>query len=117
MFALISVNFCACNFEHDFTSLIRKYFITANSVFMTDAPPPYPGINGYSSGGYLGAGGFVSPPGPPSSTGGAQGGATGFTPNASDAKAAEAAGLQTGYVDPNNPQVAYLPQVIESLFH
>ena len=80
---------------------------------MTDAPPPYPGINGYSSGGYLGAGGFVSPPGPTSSTGGAQAGAAGFTPNASDAKAAEAAGLQTGYVDPNNPQMAYLPQVIE----
>ena len=77
----------------------------------TEGNEPYPGIIGYSSGGYLGAGGFVSPPGPPSSTGGAQGGATGFTPNASDAKAAEAAGLQTGYVDPNNPQMAYLPQV------
>ena len=76
---------------------------------MTDAPPPYPGINGYSASGYLGAGGFVSPS---SSTGGAQGGATGVTPSAPDAKAAEAAGLQTGYVDPNNPQMAYLPQVI-----
>jgi len=80
-----------------------------NSVFMTDAPPPYPGINGYSSAGYVGAGGFVQPP-PLPTTGGAQGGATGFTPNAQDAKAAEAAGLQTGYVDPNNPQMAYLPQ-------
>ena len=89
--------------------LICKCFFTANSVFMTDAPPPYPGINGYSSGGYLGAGGFVSPPGPLS--GGAQGGATGYTANAPNAKAAEAAGLQTGYVDPNNPQMAYLPQV------
>lgn len=36
----------------------------ANSVFMTDNPPPYPGINGYS-GGYAnnagGAVGFVQP--------------------------------------------------------
>ena len=52
----------------------------------TEGNEPYPGINGYSSGGYLGAGGFVSPPGPPSSTGGAQGGATGFTPNASEGR-------------------------------
>ncbi len=22
-------------------------FVSANSVYMTDAPPPYPGINGY----------------------------------------------------------------------
>ena len=83
---------------------------------MTDAPPPYPGINGYSAsapyaaplggpGAPLGAGGFVIP-------GGAQGGATGGSnTNGADAKAAEAAGLQTGYVDPNNPQMAYLPQV------
>ena len=80
---------------------------------MTDAPPPYPGINGYSaSAPYaapLGAGGFVIP-------GGAQGGATGGSnTNGADAKAAEAAGLQTGYVDPNNPQMAYLPQV--HIFH
>jgi len=77
-----------------------------NSVFMTDAPPPYPGINGYSaSAPYMGAGGFVNP-----SAGGAQGGATGGNMNGSDAKAAEAAGLQTGFVDPNNPQMVYLPQ-------
>ena len=80
---------------------------------MTDAPPPYPGINGYSaSAPYaapMGAGGFVIP-------GGAQGGATGGSnTNGADAKAAEAAGLQTGYVDPNNPQMAYLPQV--HIFH
>jgi len=79
-----------------------------NSVYMTDAPPPYPGINGYSaSAPYaapVGAGGFVIPVG-------AQGGATGGSnTNGADAKAAEAAGLQTGYVDPNNPQMAYLPQ-------
>ena len=75
---------------------------------MTDAPPPYPGINGYSASGYVGAGGFVSPPGP--------GGAVGSAPPASqmssaDAKAAEAAQVQTGYVDPNNPHTAYVPPV------
>merc|ERR1711944_49318 len=48
-----------------------------NSVFMTDAPPPYPGINGCS--GYVGGGGFVNP-----QPAGAVGGGA-------DAKAAEAA--------------------------
>ena len=64
---------------------------------MTDAPPPYPGINGYS--GYVGGGGFVNP-----QPAGAVGGGA-------DAKAAEAAQVQTGYIDPNNPQTAYIPQV------
>jgi hypothetical protein len=69
---------------------------------MTDAPPPYPGINGYSgyATGTAGAGGFTAPPG-----GGHQG------MSAADAKAAEAAQVQTGYVDPNNPQTAYIPPV------
>lgn len=71
---------------------------------MTDAPPPYPGINGYSAGaGYVGAGGFAVP--------GAQGGAAASAPSSADAKASEAAQVQTGYIDPNNPQVAYIPQV------
>ncbi|XP_067002584.1 WW domain-binding protein 2 [Anabrus simplex] len=63
-----------------------------NSVFMTDMPPPYPGISGYN--GYATA--------PPS-------GAMGFTqpPSAADAKAAEAA--QSAYYDPNRPQCAYVP--------
>uniref|UniRef100_A0A1B6CGY6 GRAM domain-containing protein n=1 Tax=Clastoptera arizonana TaxID=38151 RepID=A0A1B6CGY6_9HEMI len=65
----------------------------ANSVFMTDMPPPYPGINGYN--GYAtappsGATGFSQPPMPPA-----------------DAKAAEAA--QSAYYDPNKPQCAYVP--------
>lgn len=43
-------------------------FNAANSVYMTDMPPPYPGINGYS--GYAtapqsGANGFTQPPVPP----------------------------------------------------
>ena len=60
---------------------------------MTDAPPPYPGINGYSATApYMGAGGFVNPP-----TSGGSGNSMG------------ASVLQTGYVDPNNPQMAYLP--------
>ena len=49
---------------------------------MTDLPPPYPGINGYS--GYS-AGGFANPGG------------------------AAAAQVQAGYVDPNQPNTAYIP--------
>nr|SVE81477.1 EOG090X0ADZ [Daphnia magna]SVE82631.1 EOG090X0ADZ [Daphnia magna] len=51
----------------------------ANSVYMTDMPPPYPGIN----------------------TGG-------YTPSAHDAKAAEAAASGTAYYDPNT-HYAYVP--------
>jgi len=47
-----------------------------NSVYMTDAPPPYPGITGQA--------GYVAPPG-----------ATG--------------GIQTGYYDPNYPQMGFVP--------
>uniref|UniRef100_A0A0V0G319 Putative ww domain binding protein wbp-2 n=1 Tax=Triatoma dimidiata TaxID=72491 RepID=A0A0V0G319_TRIDM len=68
-----------------------------NSVYMTDMPPPYPGINaGYA--GYASA--------PPNQ----QAGAVGFNPNLmaqSEGKAAEAA--QSAYYDPNRPQCAYVP--------
>ncbi|KAF4522161.1 hypothetical protein B566_EDAN010421 [Ephemera danica] len=68
----------------------------ANTVFMTDMPPPYPGINGYN--GYATAaqpnamGGFA--PSAPA-------------PSAAEAKAMEAA--QSAYYDPNKPQCAYVP--------
>lgn len=69
------------------------------TVFMTDAPPPYPGINGYT--GYqqtnIGAGGFTNP----------SGAASGMS--SADAKAAEAAAVETGYYDPNQPNQVYLP--------
>lgn len=73
----------------------------ANSVFMTDAPPPYPGINGYN--GYASASGnFQNQPNP-------------SAPSSADAKAAEAAAssappqTQSGWYDPNNPHTVYLP--------
>lgn len=80
-----------------------------NSVFMTDSPPPYPGIyagaNGYPNGGAgAGFGGHHQPQ---------ANGAWGFSqqPNAppqhQDPKAAEAA--QSAYYDPNRPQMAYVP--------
>merc|ERR1712113_139397 len=72
----------------------------ADTVYMTDAPPPYPGINGnqgYSSGG---AGGWSAP----SSS-------SGMT--SAQRKEAEANGsaaqVQNGYYDPNNPHFAYVP--------
>jgi len=52
-----------------------------NSVYMTDAPPPYPGINGNF--------GYVAGP-PPQ-------GAVGSNP------------VQTGYYDPNVPQMGFVP--------
>lgn len=70
----------------------------ANSVYMTDMPPPYPGINAYN--------GYAPASAPPA-------GAVGFTQpppgahSAADAKAAEAA--QSAYYDPNQPQCAYVP--------
>ena len=54
----------------------------ANSVYMSDMPPPYPGISGFT--GYSG-GGFANPGG------------------------AAAAPVQAGFVDPNNPNTAYIP--------
>ncbi|XP_066250394.1 WW domain-binding protein 2 isoform X1 [Euwallacea similis] len=94
-----------------------------DGVFMSDAPPPYPGIypggqpNGYgpSAPGYgapgQGAPGYGAPGGygPPQGAAGGYpppGAAGGFT-NSADAKAAEAA--QSAYYDPNRPQMAYVP--------
>ncbi|CAD0200709.1 unnamed protein product [Chrysodeixis includens] len=87
-----------------------------NSVFVSDNPPPYPGVSGRTypaSVGYSGTSsqvspsptgaGFHSPSAPPP---GYPGGATaGMSSN--DAKAAEAA--QSAYYDPNRPQTAYVP--------
>lgn len=72
----------------------------ANSVYMTDSPPPYPGINGYA--GYAAQGA-------PGASVGFMNGATGFMPpqQHTDPKAAEAA--QSAYYDPNRPQMAYVP--------
>ncbi|KAG5894108.1 hypothetical protein JTB14_004047 [Gonioctena quinquepunctata] len=94
----------------------------SNGVFMTDAPPPYPGIvpgyqqNGYGppppQGGYPPQGGPPGYPGSgyPQGPSGPQGAAGGFQQpfgSAADAKAAEAA--QSAYYDPNQPQMAYIP--------
>jgi hypothetical protein len=78
----------------------------ANSVFMTDAPPPYPGITGFN--GYSGgAGGWQAGPPPPTNQGASA------PPNehmsSADRKAAEAGQVQVGYYDPNNSQYAYVP--------
>ncbi|XP_023936424.1 WW domain-binding protein 2 isoform X1 [Bicyclus anynana] len=106
-----------------------------NSVFVSNSPPPYPGVmgvtyppgGGFSGGpgptgaqahgypGYPGnqANGNVPPPGypgnsnlpPPGYPGGFAPGAPPMSSN--DAKAAEAA--QSAYYDPNRPQTAYVP--------
>jgi len=78
----------------------------ANSVYMTDAPPPYPGINGnngYSTNGGAGAAGGWTLPNQQNGT----------QMTSAERKAAEAAQsaqtVQTGYYDPNNPGQAYVP--------
>ena len=72
---------------------------------MTDAPPPYPGITGYTPGttngaAAVGAGGFVTASASPAMS-------------SADAKAAEAAAsggqVRTGYYDPTNAGTAFLP--------
>ena len=81
---------------------------TANSVFMTDAPPPYPGIYGAWAP-PQGAGAMAAPP--PQMNG---------APSSADAKAAEAAAtgtVQTGYYDPTNPQTAYIPPGTVKSYH
>ena len=71
----------------------------ANTVYMTDAPPPYPGINGnngYSNGAAgAGAGGWTAPQ----------------TNSSAQMTSAEASAppVQTAYFDPNNPGQAYVP--------
>ncbi|XP_026762430.1 WW domain-binding protein 2 isoform X2 [Galleria mellonella] len=59
-----------------------------NSVFVSDNPPPYPGVSGAT---YPAGAGFSGGP----------------SPSPADAKAAEAA--QSAYYDPNRPQTAYVP--------
>ncbi|KAF9413130.1 hypothetical protein HW555_008572 [Spodoptera exigua] len=87
-----------------------------NSVFVSDNPPPYPGVTGsaYPPGtGYSGVSSQNSPsptgaafPQGPSAPPGYPGGAPAGR-SSSDAKAAEAA--QSAYYDPNRPQTAYVP--------
>ncbi|XP_043284280.1 WW domain-binding protein 2 isoform X2 [Venturia canescens] len=87
----------------------------ANSVYMTDMPPPYPGINapyqGYATGGnpqqQAGAWGGGTPPQQNGVPGWANPNYNGQTMSQADAKAAEAA--QSAYYDPNRPQCAYVP--------
>lgn len=85
----------------------------ANTVFMTDMPPPYPGIYGYAAApGYAPAAGGSSAPPPPGFNptmfnGNHAPSAPGSSTNSNDAKAAEAA--QSAYYDPNKPQCAYVP--------
>eukprot|EP00096_Caligus_rogercresseyi_P002656 TRINITY_DN1487_c0_g1_i1.p1 TRINITY_DN1487_c0_g1~~TRINITY_DN1487_c0_g1_i1.p1 ORF type:complete len:266 (-),score=98.59 TRINITY_DN1487_c0_g1_i1:257-1054(-) len=66
----------------------------ANTVYMTDAPPPYPGINGMN--GYaMGGGGASAPP-----------------PGGNYSKEAEASAppmMAPGYYDPSKPQSAFIP--------
>ncbi|XP_018303382.1 WW domain-binding protein 2 isoform X2 [Mycetomoellerius zeteki] len=80
-----------------------------NTVFVTDSPPPYPGIQpgyGYASGPqHQGAGAAVGQPGAP--PGWANPNYNSQPMSHADAKAAEAA--QSAYYDPNRPQCAYVP--------
>ncbi|GAB1867959.1 WW domain-binding protein 2 [Camponotus japonicus] len=80
-----------------------------NTVFMTDSPPPYPGIQpgyGYASGPpHQGAGGVGM--GQSGTPGWANPNYNGQPMSQADAKAAEAA--QSAYYDPNRPQCAYVP--------
>ncbi|XP_026732047.1 WW domain-binding protein 2 [Trichoplusia ni] len=88
-----------------------------NSVFVSDNPPPYPGVSGRTyppSVRYSGTSAHVSPSptgagsphGPSAPPPGYPGGAAAGM-SSSDAKAAEAA--QSAYYDPNRPQTAYVP--------
>ena len=73
------------------------YPFAENTVYMTDAPPPYPGINGFN--GYAAAGAAAAMPSAPAQA----------TSNGHDAKAASASQPpQQGWYDPAKPNVAYL---------
>lgn len=82
-----------------------------NSVFMSNNPPPYPGLSGsvYPAGGGFSGDGMASATGGPSAPPGYPHSAPGAPApmSANDAKAAEAA--QSAYYDPNRPQTAYVP--------
>merc|ERR1712032_590299 len=89
----------------DFGQAMLKAAQMAGRHSVSDAPPPYPGINGtngYSNGaaGGGGAGGWTAPH---------ANGSTRMT--SAERKAAEASAppVQTGYYDPNNPGQAYVP--------
>lgn len=75
-----------------------------NSVYMTDAPPPYPGINGNF-------GGYVAPPPPPAQSQGPQGQVGGAAAAAAAWGGAMGAPppVQTGYYDPNAPHMGFVP--------
>jgi len=91
----------------------------ANTVYMTDAPPPYPGISGYAPGAYAPASTAYQRPAAANGAAGAAIGAGGFVsasappPSGADAKAAEAAAsggqVRTGYYDPTNSGTAFVP--------
>lgn len=69
----------------------------ASAVFMTDTPPPYPGINGYSAYNASYANASAAPP-------------MGFnvpTQAQNGGRATDPA--QSAYYDPNRPQCAYVP--------
>ena len=70
--------------EHIFNFFL---LFSANSVYMTDAPPPYPGINGYN--GY------------------ANGGAAAV--NGATSEHMASAPVQTGYYIPSQPGTVFVP--------
>ena len=78
----------------------------ANSVYMTDAPPPYPGINGYQGYATPGMQGAAAAPAAPAA-------ASAPPMTSAQAKEAEAMGQalpnQNGWYAPNNPHTAYMP--------
>jgi len=86
----------------------------ASSVYMTDLPPPYPGLNtapgAYNAPPYPGLnsapGAYNAPPYPGLNPAPGAYNAPFYDPNG---KAAEAAASATAYYDPNRPNYAYIP--------